>query len=883
MLMQNESLTMREWQLQSDWTETHAAFPDVCVHDLFEQQVDRDPEAVAVACNERQLTYRELNERANQVAHYLRKHGAGPEILVGLYLDRSLEMIVGLLGILKAGGAYVPMDPAYPKERIAYILEDSKAPIVLTRKSLVNDLHEFSGQSISLDSDWAQIATQADDNPVSNAKPQNLAYVLFTSGSTGRPKGVALEQRCAVSFIHWGKQLFTSRQLQSVLFSTSVCFDLSVFEIFVTLSAGGKVVIASDVLQLPSLPAKDEITLINTVPSAISELLRMGGIPDSVKTINLAGEPLSDTLAAQIYASTKVEHLYNLYGPTETTTYSTYMLVPRGGTVTIGKPIANTQVYVLDADRKPVPTGFTGELYIGGPGVARGYLNKPELTRERFLADPFSGRSGFRLYKTGDLVRYRKDGMLEFLGRTDEQVKIRGFRIELGEIETTLAGHPGVEACLVIAREDTAGNKQLVAYLIARESYSVDTEGLKKFLKQKLPDHMVPSYFVFLASFPLTQNKKIDRKALPAPSYKDAVAAREFVAPCTETEKALAAIWMELLKVERIGIHDNFFDLGGNSLLAIQVTLQIRDMFGIVLNMQTFFSNASVTGLAKAMRDRKESSERLAFTVGVQNNGEELPFFWIGPGARGRSLSKQLGPNQPFFGIGFEPQIVRQIKMPYRTEEIARHLVFALREKQPVGPYRLGGFCVGAVLAYEVARQLTMQSETVEQLVLFEPLNPFQTTRVRLATGLRRMVIRVRFRLDELRRLGINEFPSYSRSRWHGIKCLLKDMLWRISARSRFLRRRLRSPSLEKILFFAATSYDPKPLGCPTVIFRCKDWPILSAGDPYFGWRELLTGPSETHEVPGDHAGIFLEPNVKILADKLRGFFRNASEAGTPT
>lgn len=883
-ITQEDSLTERKGrQLPHDSNDTYGAYLDTCVHELFEQQVARDPDAVAVVCNERQLTYRNLNHQANQVAHYLRRRGVGPEILVGLYVERSLEMIVGLLGILKAGGAYVPMDPTYPKERIEYILEDSKASMVLTQKSLVHELPEFTVQPVCLDSDWAQIATHADDNPVSKAKPQNLAYVLFTSGSTGRPKGVALEQRCAASFIQWGKQVFTSKQLEGVLFATSVCFDLSVFEIFVTLSAGGKVIIAPDVLHLPNLPANSEITLINTVPSAISELLRMGGVPDSVKTINLAGEPLSDSLAAQIYASTKVEHVYNLYGPTETTTYSTYTLVPRGGAVTIGKPIANTQVYVLDANRKPVPIGVIGELYIGGAGVARGYLNKPELTRERFLSDPFSRRSGARLFKTGDLARYRTDGTLEFLGRADDQVKLRGYRIELGEIETTLAGHPGVQSCMVLAREDTPGNKQLVAYLIARESESADTEKLKKFLKQRLPDYMVPAYFVFLDSFPLTPNGKIDRKALPAPSYKDTLTAQEFIAPRTENEKKLAAIWMDLLKVERIGIHDNFFDLGGDSLLAIKVTLQIREAFGVVLSMHTFFPSATIAGLAKALEGHEESRDRLAYAVAVQQKGKEPPFFWIGPRARGNSLSDQLGPNQPFFGIGFEPQIVDQLKAPYRMEEIAQHLVLALREKQPQGPYRLGGFCLGAVFAYEVARQLTMNGQDVEQLVLFEPLNPFQSARVRFATGLRRMIIRVGFRFGELRRLGIGEFPVYARSRWKGLGCLLKDMAWRISGRSQFLKRQFRSPGLEKILFFAATSYHPKPLVCPTVIFRCKDWPMLSAGDPYFGWRELLTGRSETHEVPGDHAGIFHEPNVKVLAEKFRACLGRSGTHGLET
>jgi thioesterase domain-containing protein/acyl carrier protein len=406
----------------------------------------------------------------------------------------------------------------------------------------------------------------------------------------------------------------------------------------------------------------------------------------------------------------------------------------------------------------------------------------------------------------------------------------------------------------------------------------VDAERLKKFLKQLLPDYMVPAYFVFLDFFPLTQNGKIDRKALPAPSYKDTPAAKEFHAPRTETEKRLAAIWMGLLNVESIGIHDNFFDLGGDSLLAIRVILQIREVFGVALSMHTFFPSATIAGLAKALQSHEESSDRLTYAVALQHKGNEAPFFWIGPRARGRSLSDQLGSNQPFFGLGFEPHVVEQVKSPYRMEEIAKDLVLALREKQPQGPYSLGGYCVSAVVAYEVARQLTMQGQDVDLLVLFEPLNPFQSAKVRFAAGFRRMAFRVSFRFAELGRLRVGEFPEYMRNRWRGLKSVFTDMVWSLSARSKFVKPRFRSPDLDKILFFAASAYDPEPLACPTVIFRCKDWPMLSAGDPYFGWRELLTGPSETHEIPGDHAGIFHEPNVKILADKLRACLRSARQ-----
>ena len=381
-------------QLLLEWNRTESHPKDKCIHELFEVQASRSPDAVAVVSEGGELTYGELNRRANLVAHYIRAAGVGPDVLVALFVERSLEMLVGIVGILKAGGAYVPIDPAYPKERLGYILEESKAPIVLTQESLVDGLPSFAGQSICLDADWAEIACEPEENLVTQVNPEHLAYVLFTSGSTGRPKGVALEHRSAATFVQWAKQVFTPQELAAVLFSTSVCFDLSVFEIFVTLSVGGKVILAQNALHLPTVPEKDEVTLINTVPSTIAELLRMGAVPASVKTVNLAGEALSDTLVEQIYENTNVDKVYNLYGPTETTTYSTYTLVRRGCSVTIGRPIADTQCYILDACRNPVPIGVIGELYLAGGGLARGYYARPELTNERFVLNPFSEKKG---------------------------------------------------------------------------------------------------------------------------------------------------------------------------------------------------------------------------------------------------------------------------------------------------------------------------------------------------------------------------------------------------------------------------------------------------------------------------------------------------------
>jgi len=445
---------------------------DLCLHDFVSQQATRTPDAIALVCGESRVTYAELNRRASKVAHYLLQHGAGPEVLIGIFCERTPDLLVGILGILKSGSAYVPLDPLYPKERIAHILEDAKTPIVLTQQSLAPELPNFSGKAICLDSEWSRIALEPETEPSSSVLQQNLAYVLFTSGSTGRPKGVALEHRSAAAFVQWAQTVFTPGELKGVLFSTSVCFDLSIFEMFVPLSVGGKLIIVQNALYLPTAEAREEVTLINTVPSAITELLRSQAVPKSVHTINLAGEALGLSLVDDIYSSTSVEKLYNLYGPTEDTTYSTYTLTRPGQRVTIGRPLPGSQAYVVDKAKNPQPVGVPGELYLAGEGLARGYFARPDLTNERFLSNPFRDAASSRMYKTGDLCRWLPNGELEYLGRLDHQVKLRGFRIEMGEIEAAMGKHSGVCQSLVMAREDVPGDKRLVAYIVAQPEYN---------------------------------------------------------------------------------------------------------------------------------------------------------------------------------------------------------------------------------------------------------------------------------------------------------------------------------------------------------------------------------------------------------------------------
>ena len=574
-----------------EWNSTGLDYErGTALHRLFEQQVAKTPGVEALCVGTERLSYAELNRAANRLAHRLQRLGVGPDVLVGVCLERRVTLIVALLGVLKAGGAYVAMDPAYPKDRLAYILSDSGARIVVTEKAVGEKVTAEGVRIVAMDDAAQALDKESEGNPVSEVGADRLAYVLYTSGSTGKPKGVAIEHRGPLALLAWARRVYTAEELSGVLAATSVCFDLSVFEIFLPLTTGGRVILADNATALPTLPAAGEVTLVNTVPSAIAELLRENGLPASVQTVNLAGEVLTPALADAVYARAHVRKVYDLYGPTEDTTYSTWTLRRQGGPETIGRPIANTSAYVLDARREPVPIGVPGELYLGGEGLARGYLHRDELTAERFVVNPIAGATHARLYRSGDQARFTVDGNLEYMGRLDRQVKLRGFRIELGEIEAVLQTQAAVAQSAVLVREDTPGDPLLVAYVVPRQAGALPTATeLRRFLRAWLPDFMIPQFFVELEKLPMTPNGKIDRKALPAP--RRAGAAREAVEPRTDAEKMVAAVWREVLKVERVGIRDNFFDLGGHSLLAIQAVARLHVEAGVRLSPRVLMFN----------------------------------------------------------------------------------------------------------------------------------------------------------------------------------------------------------------------------------------------------------------------------------------------------
>ena len=615
-------------KLLVEWNDTAAEFSsETCIHQLFEAQVAGTPDAIAAEFAGEQLTYRELNVRANQLAHYLRKQGVGPEVLVGVCVERSLDMLVSILGVLKAGGAYVPLDPTYPSERIAFMIEDAGLSLLLTQDRLAKDIPACGARLIPVDRDAEIIARESEESPAIKVAPRNLAYIIYTSGSTGNPKGVAIEHRSLVNFVEAAVAAYEIKHRDRVLQFASLSFDLSAEEIYPALICGATVVLRTD--EMISSPrdflnqcAAWRVTVLDLPTAYWHELTdaldqEAATLPASVRLVIIGGEKalLERVRVWQRFAGESVR-LVNSYGPTETTVVATMCDLRQdhgngvAQNVSIGRPILNTTVFVLDELRRPVPIGVPGELYIGGAGVARGYLNRPELTAEKFISDPFSKDNTARLYRTGDVVRYAADGNIEFVGRADNQIKIRGFRVELGEIEEALRNHPGITDSVVVLFEDEAGDKRLVAYVVpAGESQLTLTE-LRSFLKAKLPSYMLPAALETIAALPLMPNGKIDRRALPEPQQVRPETGESFVAPRTLMEALLASAWCEALKLERVGVHDNFFELGGHSLLAARVVSNLRNTMQIEVGMVDVLRSPTISELAALLEARSPRAEQ---------------------------------------------------------------------------------------------------------------------------------------------------------------------------------------------------------------------------------------------------------------------------------
>ena len=623
-------------QLLVEWNDTSVDYPqDKCIHQLFERQVEKTPEAVAVIFEREKLTYQQLNQRANQLAHHLIELGVGADVLVGICVERSLEMLVGLLGILKAGGAYVPLDPAYPQERLAFMLEDAAVPVLLTQQKLVETLPSYQAKVLCLDSNWNQIAQQSQENPGSQITSENLIYTIYTSGSTGKPKGAMNIHKALYNRLLWMQDTYQLTVEDRVLQKTPFSFDVSVWEFFWPLLVGAGLVMArpgghQDPTYLVKLIASQKITTLHFVPSMLQIFLEEAGLEtcQSIQRVICSGEALPLALEQRFFQRINAQ-LHNLYGPTEAAIDITSWPCQSHSnlsTVPIGRPIANTQIYILDSYLQPVPIGVPGELHIGGINLARGYLNRPELTREKFILNPLSDSPGERLYKTGDKARYLADGTIEYIGRIDNQIKLRGFRIELGEIEAVLQKQLAVREAVVVVTESQTGDKRLVAYLVPTEK-TLTIAQLRQAISQELPDYMVPSAFVMLETMPLTPNGKIDRRALP--DLREELPAqinRTFVPPRTPIEELLAGIWSQVLGIKKVGIHDNFFELGGHSLLATQVMSQIRDRLEVELPLRYLFETPTIAGLSTSIETVRQPEQTLKVPPLVPVSRErELP------------------------------------------------------------------------------------------------------------------------------------------------------------------------------------------------------------------------------------------------------------------
>jgi amino acid adenylation domain-containing protein len=857
-------------QLLVEWNDTKMSFsgPQL-VHEFFEASAARTPGAPALVWGNQQLSYGELNARANQLGHHLRKLGVGPEKRVAICLNRSADMVIAVLATLKCGGAYTPLDPNYPAERLSFTLADSEAGVLLTEQSMVDLLAETSAPTVFVND--PALSLEAESNLTRIVEPENLAYVIYTSGSTGRPKGVAIEHRSTVAFLNWALQTFSSAELSRVLLSTSLCFDLSVFELFAPLASGGTVILAANALQLPDLKSS-KVTLVNTVPSAMTELVRIKGIPDSVKTINLAGEPLTKSLVDEIYNASKAQKVWNLYGPSEDTTYSTFAAA--GANISeepsIGRPVANSSAYILDAQLQPVPVGVTGQLFLSGAGLARGYLNRPELTAEKFVPDPFSSEPGARMYLTGDVARYRVDGSIEFLGRIDHQVKLRGYRIELGEIETALRDHAAVQDAVVVVHDSPSGHKDLVAYLGVGQAASEPEliAELRALVRKTLPEYMVPAHFVLLEKLPLTPNGKIDRRALPAPDRSRSDFTQLRTEPRNAVEEKLVQIWKTILGVDQVGVTDNFFEIGGHSLLAVRLVSEIEKEFDQKLPLVSLFQNSTVESLAEALQSTAPSTSWPTI-VEIQKGTQKTPLFCVSmPNVNALgyvALARHLGVEQRVYGLQAQyPEDLQGEHSQFAVDDMATEYLEAVRRVQPHGPYQLVGMCRGAHIAFEMARRLRKENEEVAFVGILDTWVLENTYNKFLYVGYYARRIRsslklgFRDQIELLRKKAGGQSEQTAQAETSGAKETTTELANPMHA------------------YFPGPDFQPKTYAGRVGVFRTRTQPLNRIRDKSLGWGKLAEGGVDIHYVPGRHgASVLREPHVQVLAAEIKKYLVN--------
>lgn len=875
-------------QMLVEWNNTTITYPqDQCVHQLIEAQVEQTPDAIALIFEDQQLTYKELNARANQVAHFLKKCGIGPDVFVGISMERSWEIVVGILGILKSGGAYVPLDPMYPKERLTFMLEDTQVPVLLTQQRVVEGLPTHSARVVCLDIDWNVIAQESEQNPISEATPQNLAYAIYTSGSTGRPKGVKVTLASVRQYVLSVNNELHINPDDVYLHMASFSFASSVRQLMVPLSQGAKVLIATyeqtrSPLRIFNLIQERGITVCDTVQSywqygiqaleALEEVSKKALLKSNLRLIVFCGELLTWELPKTLHREFEYKPpMVNLYALTETTSVCSYRLPNEFnnevGPVPVGRPVANVQIYILNSQLQPVPLGVPGELHVGGSGLACGYLHRSELTDEKFISNPFSDDPTARIHKTGDLARYLPSGNIEILGRIDDQVQLRGMRIELGEIEAVLSQHSAVRTTVVIAREDVPGDQRLVAYVVHNHGQELMFSELRSFLRAKLPEYMVPSAFVLLSALPLNPNGKVNRRALPAPDPTKQKP-QSIVAPRDLLEDQLKEIWQEVLGIETIGIKDNFFDLGGHSLLAMRLVAQIEKISGKNIPLATLLQAPTVEQLANLLR-QEEWSAPWRSLVAIHPDGSQPPLFCIHPIGGTVLFYQRLVrylPGRPIYGL--QARGMDGSKTPYtEVVDMAAHYIKEIHTIQPEGPYFLGGFSFGGLVAFEMAQQLQAQGQKVALLALFDTQGRGHLKQTLLSRSV--------YHLNKLLELGPNYILDRTKANIQRIQDRVKGRMPEIVRELGLDSEDVVPDALRRVFeanLQATQDYVPQVYSGRVDLFRAiyerapEGWYF----DPQLGWGSLAIKGVEIHEVPSHHHSLFSEPQIQALAEKLK-------------
>ncbi|TKB58992.1 MAG: amino acid adenylation domain-containing protein [Nitrospira sp.] len=872
-------------QILQDWNRTHTDYPQSeCFPQLFEGQVERTPDALALSIGQATVRYGELNARANRLARYLRTLDVRPGVVVGICLERSMEMVIALLAVQKAGGTYVPLDPEYPRDRLRFMAEDAAAAIVLTSEGLSDRFDSRSCRMLCLDREQERIAQEANHNLPPTATSQDLAYILYTSGSTGQPKGVEIPHRALVNFLCSMRQKPGCSARDVMVSVTTLSFDIAGLELYVPLLVGARVEIVSravamDGRQLRAVCEAVEPTIMQATPATWRMLIEAGWLGSDRLTILCGGEALPQDLVGALLDRSAA--LWNMYGPTETTIWSTIEKIQRADQeISIGRPIANTDIYILDQFLQPVPVGVSGELYIGGHGVARGYRGRDEFTKERFVPHPFSTEPGARLYRTGDVARYRSDGRIMHLGRVDHQVKIRGFRVELGEIEAVLSRHPATRQVVVTTREDQQGFKQLAAYLVCKEGARPSLTELRACVRAELPDYMTPSFFVFLESMPLTANNKVNLQALPPPAPV-LVDGQPQVGPRDQVEVQLTLLWQQVLEVPKIGIHDNFFDLGGHSLKAAQLFFLLEQVYGRRLPLATLFQAPTIAELALVL-SREQWVPPWQSLVAIQPSGTAMPIFMV-PGVGGNvlvfaQLAKLLGVDQPFYGLqarGLDGKETPFTSVP----EMARHYIGEIHTVRPHGPYTVLGICTGGLIAYEMAQQLREQGETAT-LVMMDTWHPSSYRPHRYQWSMKFwLALFIAWRtignIHVLLRMSVKDWLPFIQRKSERLLSFLRSKTGEDDLYVEFQVERVTQSTRQAVARYAMRKYSGRILN----IVASKRNIAETVTDTRHAWEELGGKGSQTVQVAARDSGLLLtSPHVGEVSRHLQAFLRGESQ-----